>query len=166
MGNSAIGRGTAVEDFKVKASSTDATPGFLDGKVGSGMGVVSDLLESNAVTFIGTFTRDNTVADGTQAITGVGFQPTYIIFLANVASAAPASWGFGDSAASVGLSNRHAESPNEYETRTLDVIHSRTATSVANAGRLQSLDSDGFTINWVKQNSPTGTTTARFIAIK
>jgi hypothetical protein len=33
MGNSAIGRGTAVEEQKVKASSGDATPGFLDAKV-------------------------------------------------------------------------------------------------------------------------------------
>jgi len=48
MGNSAIGRGTAVEDFKVKASSADATPGFLDGKVdGVTMNVVADQLVSS-----------------------------------------------------------------------------------------------------------------------
>ena len=50
MGNSAIGRGTAVEDFKVKASSADATPGFLDAKVGGGLSVAADLLVATAGT--------------------------------------------------------------------------------------------------------------------
>ena len=44
MGNSAIGRGTAVEENKVKASSADGTPDFLDGKVGTSMQVLSDKL--------------------------------------------------------------------------------------------------------------------------
>jgi hypothetical protein len=45
MGNSAIGRGTAVEEQKVKASSGDSSPGFLDAKVdGVTMNVVADQL--------------------------------------------------------------------------------------------------------------------------
>lgn len=45
MGNSALGRGTAIEENKVKASSGDVTPNFLDGKVGNSIKVVSNLLE-------------------------------------------------------------------------------------------------------------------------
>jgi hypothetical protein len=42
----------------------------------------------------------------------------------------------------------------------------RTALNVANRGSIQSMDSDGFTINWLKQGAPTGLTVVRFIAYK
>jgi hypothetical protein len=67
MGNSAIGRGTAVEEQKVKASSADASPGFLDSKVdGSTITVVGDQLVASAAPgfdFIqsSTFTTATTV---------------------------------------------------------------------------------------------------------
>ena len=45
MGNSAIGRGTAVEENKVKASSGDSSPGFLEDKVdGSTIQVIGNQL--------------------------------------------------------------------------------------------------------------------------
>lgn len=44
MGTSAIGRGTAIEENRVKASSGDGSPDFLDGKIGSSMQMISDLM--------------------------------------------------------------------------------------------------------------------------
>ena len=62
MGNSALGRGTAVEENKVKASS-GATPGFLDGIVDDDtMKIIADQLQSVNEFRVGNFTRDMAAA--------------------------------------------------------------------------------------------------------
>jgi len=117
-------------------------------------------------TFIGSFSRTHTDANGTQAITSVGFRPTWVLFTANIALDPAASWGYGNDTTSHGLSHNHNEVVNEFETRANEVIAQRTGFSIANNGSLLSLDVDGFTINWVKQGAPTGTSVIRFIAIR
>jgi hypothetical protein len=77
MGNSALGRGTAVEENKVKASSGDGTPDFLDGKVdGTTMSVVGDQLVRAAltggVTTVGNAATVVTNANLTGVVTSTG----------------------------------------------------------------------------------------------
>jgi hypothetical protein len=77
MGNSALGRGTAVEENKVKASSGDGTPDFLDGKVdGTTMTVVGDQLVRAAltggVTTVGNAATVVTNANLTGVVTSTG----------------------------------------------------------------------------------------------
>jgi hypothetical protein len=77
MGNSALGRGTAVEENKVKASSGDGAPDFLDGKVdGTTMTVVGDQLVRAAltggVTTVGNAATVVTNANLTGVVTSTG----------------------------------------------------------------------------------------------
>lgn len=105
----------------------------------------------------GSFTAN--AGTGSQAVTGVGFQPALVIFRYNNktadGSAAEAAIGFGacqsSSARFVGMSRASDASANSNtdrilsQARTLSVINS-AATVVFDAD-CTSLDSDGFTIN-------------------
>ena len=98
MGTSAIGRGTAIEENKVKASSGDGSPDFLDSKVDNDtMLVVANQLESVNEFFVDTFSRDTGIPTGTpQLITSVGFRPKAVIFFLSKSGSYEASWGFSD----------------------------------------------------------------------
>ena len=98
-------------------------------------------------------TRVISTATGTQAITGVGFTPKLIIALGMVSSTLTRCTGmstglvdicnsiFGTGAASQSASLlTFAVDPSNYS-----------------IGSVQSYDSDGLTISWVKTGSPTGT---------
>lgn len=112
-------------------------------------------------------TRDNTLADGTQVITGVGFKPTACIVFANVTSLPQTSWGFSDSAgAEMCIWNRHNNSADTFSLDTAALISMNTATGVFNNAVLTSYDSDGITITWTKTGSPTGTTSMAFLFLR
>jgi hypothetical protein len=121
---------------------------------------------SSLSVFVGAFTRDQSTASGTQSVTGIGFQPKAIIFLAaQNAVAGEMSFGFGDA------SNDKVVADNNNATAAtwvLDnaVIQVKESGADTNTGTLDSLDADGFTIAWVKTSTPTGTTTIQFLAIK
>jgi hypothetical protein len=111
MGNSALGRGTAIEENKVKASSGDGSPNYLDGKVGNSVKVVSNLLE---IGFTGQAQGDVAYFNGTNWVrlppgtsgqllqtNGAAANPSW------VTSTAPAESAFTDwsgSASPVGFS--------------------------------------------------------------
>jgi hypothetical protein len=119
---------------------------------------------------IGSTTRDMSTATGTQAITGLGFKPKLIIFLANTLTTGQASIGFSQLP-------RTAASPSSNTN-----INSRTATSAGTyslnaggifawqgagtyyTGSIDSLDADGFTISWVRTGTPTGTLDISYLA--
>jgi len=121
---------------------------------------------------IGTFTRDISTADGTQAVTGVGFQPTHIIFKGNVnAVAGGFSVGFDDGTT---RSTSGADGSNAstfiagHSTADISIL-CRDVAGVSGAsyeGKASSLDSDGFTITWNKINSPTGSLVMYYMAFK
>ena len=120
-------------------------------------------------TFVSFFQRTNTDADGSQAVTGVGFTPSRVIFFANIADTGSVSLtvnGFlSASIVSQGVRNLHEETADDWTGTTVSVSMV-TTTATENNATLTSFDTDGFTVSWVKAGSPTGTTTIRFMAIK
>lgn len=115
---------------------------------------------------IGAISRVMTDASGTVAYTGVGFKPSVIIFHGSIDNSDSVSWGFGD-----GATIRRALFSNDGVLTTLVSNSTGAITIILSAGNLQtayinSSDSDGFTLNWTKSGSPTGTATINYLAFK
>jgi hypothetical protein len=106
----------------------------------------------------GQTTRDLTTASGSQAITGVGFKPRYVHIIANVPANAMASIGMDDGATASCIFNDHNAAANIWNRSTaLSVFLRATSTPAQQTASISSMDSDGFTLNWTKTGSPTGT---------
>ena len=114
---------------------------------------------------VGSFTRDISIASSTQAVTGVGFLPSSIHFYANVNSNAAMSVGFTDGVTDALIDNDHNQNAEWFVNRTNAIFLSMGAGNEYR-GNVQSLDADGFTIDWTKFASPTGTATIKFIAYR
>ena len=115
---------------------------------------------------IGEFTRDTTVASGTQTVTGVGFQPVGTIFHMAQSGASEASWGFDDGTNRKVLLIASNAATTYRNNGTNSIYDSQNVGSTDYKGIVQSFDSDGFTISWTKVGSPTGTITVTFYAFK
>lgn len=116
---------------------------------------------------VGNFTRDMTLAAGTQAITGLGFKPSTIIFFANTNDTPQASWGFTDSSGQQSfVADEHNAVANSYANATSDSIIAYQSGIIYYRGDVSSFDSDGFTVNWDKGGSPTGTLTVHYLAFR
>jgi len=122
---------------------------------------------------IDSFTRDLTAVAGAVAITGVGFEPTYIEF----------SWGNGSTAAGTfthghgawdGARNMSAYVAEEQGvggnavTDTSFCIHldSDFTVNTFQEATVTATGSDGFTLTWAKTGSPTGTVTLFYRAFR
>ena len=99
-----------------------------------------------------------TTSSGTQTVTGVGFTPKAVIFIAGVNSNAGClSVGADDGTASGLTSLDPSTTPLNY----IDYTHSiqiwpQTGNNYV-SGVITSFNSDGFVITWTKTGSPTGT---------
>jgi len=111
---------------------------------------------------LGTFNYNIATASGTQAIAGVGFKPSHVVFLGvcngklsisidngTVAycaytTATSAGWGSTD----IGL-----------------LFPTGDGTYYAK-GKISTLGADGFTLTWTKVNSPTGTAEITYLALR
>lgn len=134
----------------------------------SGAGVIpaANLPASATVSiFVGSFTRDMTLASGTQAITGVGFQPTGVIFFGAVNGTVSGSWGFG-TGGTQGVLYRDDGTADETVSSSYALAIFNAASSANQLATVSSYDSDGFTLTWTKNGSPTGTGTIIYFAIK
>ena len=125
---------------------------------------------SGASTFIGSLTRDTTTASGTQAVTGVGFQPRVIIFLAAQAGVAgEASIGFDDGGTGeTALASQHnltADSWTANGGSDLSIADFESSTLIYE-GEVTTLGSDGFTITWTRTSTPSGTLNVRFLCLR
>lgn len=119
---------------------------------------------------VGSFSRDTTVATGTQAVTGVGFRPRVVLFFAAQSNTGEASFGFADQVigattlSNSNVNSRTATSAGTFETNA-SAIFAFQGGSDYYEGLLSSLDTDGFTISWVKTGSPTGTLDVTYVAL-
>lgn len=121
---------------------------------------------------VGSFTRDMSLASGTQAVTGVGFKPKAIIFLANVNNTGQTSIGIGalpntatGPFSSVSLNSRNATATGTWSTNSGTVFAYQSGSAYYN-GNLSTLDSDGFTMSWTKTGATTGTLEVNYIAFQ
>lgn len=115
---------------------------------------------------VGNFTIDTTTATGTQAVTGVGFTPTACVFIAvehNVVG--EMSTGMDDGSSPQYLTDRFNLTADAYAGgSSYSIIDWQTGVNYY-FGKINSLDSDGFTIGWTKGGSPTGTLTVVYMAV-
>lgn len=112
---------------------------------------------------VGSFTRDTATASGTQAITGVGFTPKAVIFLSVINSTSASSIGVDDGTTDGSVNTLAAAWTFGTSGAAIDVIVSGTNQY---QGSISSFDADGFTITWTKLNSPTGTITSAYLALR
>jgi hypothetical protein len=121
-------------------------------------------------TKIGTFSRDTTIASGTQSVTGVGFKPRAIIFFACQSGTGEASFGFSDvnllgtSGENGVVNSRTATSPGTFFNNVSSILAFESAGNTY-AGNIDTLDNDGFTINWVRVGTPSGTLEVTYLAL-
>lgn len=108
------------------------------------------------------FTRDLTAASGDVSYTGIGFTPSRILFIGGISDSI--SWGV-DSITEKNCCNIYLGAAisvsNNYS-----IIARTSASSNYQRAVVSSFDSDGFTLTWTKNNSPTGTATWQYFAMK
>lgn len=116
---------------------------------------------------IGNFTRDISLT-GTQAITGVGFRPRVIHFLACVGVTSAASIGFDDGLSPVSIINSNNAAANTWSATSSYSIQMNTPAGNNNArASVTSTGSDGFTLTWdTVTGTPTGTASIYYLAIR
>lgn len=108
--------------------------------------------------------RDNTLADGTQDITGFGFNPTAAIFFTTKNAAAELSFGSVSSSGSQAMIYLHGAN-NSWTYNDANAIASATDASNYNYG-LVSFIADGIRITWTKVGAPTGTVQLKITGFK
>jgi hypothetical protein len=116
--------------------------------------------------YVGSLTRGMGTASGTQAVTGVGFQPRAVIALSsNDGASQSAGVGFAAS----GSSNGVRITSNHLLTawaRGSGFCGALTGSGIGYSGSIDSWDSDGFTINWTRTGAASGTLTVDYLAIQ
>jgi len=115
---------------------------------------------------VDSFSRDISLASGNQAISGIGFRPSYITLIASAGGTDKSSIGFSD-----GLRNRvHVQGVNgttgEFEVSTSLAIRLYDGGSGNRYEGNITFDSDGFTIAWTKTGTTTGTAVIAFTAFR
>ncbi len=98
------------------------------------------------------FSRDTATASGTQAITGVGFKPNYVIFFVSY---------FGGASSTVGFDNG-TDHTQIYYLGSFVVAYGQSILVGSDVGNyntayITTIGTDGFTLTWTKTGSPTGT---------
>lgn len=116
-------------------------------------------------TKIGYFTHDIS-ATGDQAITGVGFQPVSILFMGGIPDNKANAMGFADGTNEHSLWDQSAHAAGSYGSSIADyALLLYTADYTDAYFNVKSMDSDGFTVTWGKDGSPTGTARIMYLAI-
>lgn len=117
--------------------------------------------------YVGSFTRDISLASGTQAVTGIPFRPSAVLFLAGFASAASASSkGFDDGDTAVSLYHNHSVSADTEIISTTSSVFLQSTAGNNYAGRILTREASGFIFNWTKTGAPAGTATIVCLAFK
>ena len=111
---------------------------------------------------VGTFTRDNQAATGTQDVTGLGFTPKAIWFTLRSSNAGCKFDGFSDGTTDRGSMYSSSGTPREFAKS----VVVETGSGARQDGTVSALASGQFTVSWTKVGSPTaGTSTISYIAI-
>jgi hypothetical protein len=108
----------------------------------------------------GYFVRNKATASGTQIITGVGFEPSVIIFI-SVVNLSPGEMSmafWSKESGSYGIMDLHNNTPNAYTTiGSVISVREGSSTPYQYAGAIQSTNDDGFVISWTRGASIVGT---------
>lgn len=116
----------------------------------------------------GQFTRDTSLASGTQVITGVGFLSKGVIFMAAESGTDEVAFGLdGNADAAYGVFDDNGASAGNWVVGggNTSISMRENGSGTSYDGEITTLGSDGFTITWSKSGSPTGTATISYMAI-
>lgn len=115
---------------------------------------------------MGTFTRSMTTASGTQAITGVGFKPSLVWFNAT-GNASELSWGWDMQTARMIIYDNQNSVVNTWgKPIVYSIFMEVVGGGTSYEGEILTFDTDGFTIDWFRTGTPTGTIDVNYIAFK
>jgi len=116
---------------------------------------------------VGSFTRDLTLPAGNQVITGVGFAPKAIIILTvrNLA-VGELSIGFGDGSTIGAIRDQYNHTANTWYSDTSFVLYEAKTPETTSNFSISVLGTDGFTLAWTKDGSPSGTATINYLALR
>jgi hypothetical protein len=113
-----------------------------------------------------TIYRVNTIANGDQVVTGIGFQPTsiHLVYTPDSANAYRSGVGFSD-----GNGNNKCVYRSSYHAGSL--VSNGSCIEFVEGGSLvnsatATFQSDGFTLSWVKTGSPTDTIRIGYMVVK
>ncbi len=111
---------------------------------------------------ISNFTRNQADASDIQVVTGVGFQPKLIFFLA-AQNGVQGGYSIGYSDAN---SNNclYTVTGTTVSVTVSQCIFINQGSSINNFATVKSMDFDGFTLSWTKQGAPSGATTVSWLA--
>jgi hypothetical protein len=116
---------------------------------------------------IGSFTIDTTTATGTQAVTGVGFEPDVLLFLACQDNSDELSIGWDDGTTKGSLAYEGTGTVWRISTSySIRDIEATAGGGLYYEGVVNSMDSGGFTIGWTRTGAPSGTLTIVYLALK
>lgn len=122
-----------------------------------------------ASTKVGTFTRAQDGGSAGVSYTGIGFQPRAVIFIMAInGQVGRMSIGFDAGNLAVCVSDNYNSTANTWGAVASGVsIRSVDSPTDIQSGSIASLDADGFTITWIKTNTPSALTmTVHYIAIR
>ena len=116
---------------------------------------------------LGSFTRDTSVASGTQAVTGVGFKAKVVVFLMQHAATAGASIGVDNATTVFSIINNHNGTANTWNNSGAESIFDVQSGTLDYRGHISTMDADGFTISWTRTGTtPSGTITVYYLALR
>ena len=125
----------------------------------SGKSVVSD----NGAKVV-SFTRDLTLASGNQAVAGVGFKPSSIIFTGAINGSANEIHGLAELNGTAG-GHYYGNGITSWYASPYPITFYPAAGSYQIA-QMSSFDADGFTLSWTKTGAPTGTGTIYALCLR
>ena len=117
-------------------------------------------------TKIGTFSIDTATSTGTQVISGVGFKPSHVIFIAAIDVTSQMSIGFDNGTNRYTLYDYNAAGAGQYALATTEAVYLLQGAGTYYTGHITTLGSDGFTVSWAKGGSKTGTATIAYMAFR
>ena len=107
--------------------------------------------------YIKQATRDITAATGDVAYTGVGFKPRALVAMGCVDSDKRMSMGIAVGAAEYSVSTLDGRATDTWSTNLANLFWVDTGSGQNQLAVVKSMDSDGFTLTWTKDGTPTGT---------
>lgn len=111
---------------------------------------------------VGSFTRDVSLASGTQVVSGLTFNPKAFIFFAALSNTIAFSAGVDDATVRGAVVARGA---GNYITAANGIQVELVAGTDIYTGGVSAKDATSFTITWTKIGSPTGTVTVYYLAL-
>ena len=148
------------DDMSSNSAVSLATQQSIVAYVATQLATISTEIET------GSFTRDMTAVTATVPYAGVTtFTPRLLLLFGVVGATAGVSLGWTSGASKNTCISVNDANPNTWTPLTARCINIYASASALQHGVLNSFDATGFTIDWTKVASPTGTATFMWAAI-